>query len=75
MFKNFLIKHNIIKGTFYIESFVYVDENTKEMCDSSNMIKWLEPFSINCLYKDKDILAFKMLKDKYPEYSGHINLY
>lgn len=75
MLKNFLIKHNIIKGRFYIESFVYVDERSKVPVDMSDCVKWLMPFEITCLYKNKDKVAFQMLEDRYPEYKGFINLF
>lgn len=74
MFKRFLIKHNIIKGNFYIESFIHVDKN-KKPTEISDTVKWLLPFSLNCKYKDKDRLAFEMLNYKYPEYIGYINLF
>lgn len=75
-FKKFFIKHNVIKDTFLIEPFVYVNEKTKSPCfENSSMIKWLEPFTINCFYKDKDALAFKILEDKYPEYYKYIFLF
>lgn len=75
MLKQFLIKHNILKGKFLIESFVYVDKKTGLTCDASDTIKWLQPFCIHCFYKDKDDFAFKMLHYKYPEYIGYLNLY
>ncbi len=75
MLKRFLIKHNIIKGSFYIEAFVYVDRKTGRACDVSDTIKWLQPFCIKCFDKGKDDIAFNMLHYKYPEYIGYINLY
>ena len=75
MLKQFLIKHNILKGKFLIESFVYVNEKTGLPVESSNTIKWLTPFFIECKIKEKDKRSFEMLHYKYPEYSGYINLY
>ena len=75
MLKEFLIKHNIIKGTFYIEPFIYVDDKSKNPVDISGTIKWLKPFTLTCKYKDKYKRAFEMLNYKYPEYMGHIFLF
>ena len=74
MLKKFLIKHNIIKGAFYIEAFVYID-GEEETVSISDTIKWLQPFTLTCKYKDKDKRAFEMLHYKYPEYIGYINLF
>jgi len=74
MFKHFLIKHNIIKGRFWIEAFIYCDENGN-VNDEGKNIKFLEPFFITCKHKDMDELAFMMLNYKYPEYKGHIGIY
>ena len=75
MLKQFLIKHNILKGTFYIEAFVYVNEKTGLSDETSNTIKWLTPFCIKCKIKEKDERSFEMLHYKYPEFIGNINLY
>jgi len=75
MLKIFLIKHNVIKGNFYIESFVYVDAKTGMPVGMSDYIKWLKPFTLVCKFKDRDKRAFEMLRYKYPEYEGYINLY
>ncbi len=75
MLKRFLVKHNIIKGDFYIEPFVYIEQTTRLPCYCSDTIKWLKPFNLKCLSKDKDQLAFVMLNYKYPEYAGYIQLY
>lgn len=75
MFKKFLIKHNIIKGNFLIDPFIYVDEKTKEPVTCSGCIKNLKPFFINCKYKDKYNFAFQMLGYKYPEYIGYFNIF
>lgn len=76
MIKEFLVKHNIIKGRFYIEGFVYVkDKDGDDVVIMSDTIKWLSPFYLECKYKDKDRLAFQMLNYKYPIYKGYIYLY
>ena len=75
MLKNFLIKHNIIKGTFYIEAFVYIDGEDKNPVSISDTIKWLRPFTLTCKYKDRNKRAFEMLNYKYPGYMGYINLF
>lgn len=75
MIKQFLIKHNIIKGIFLIEAFVYVDEKTGLPVQMSDTIKWLTPFLIECKIKEKDNKAFEMLHYKYPQFAGYINLY
>lgn len=74
MLRNFLIKHNVIKGRFYIEAFVYVDDGNNPVM-MSDTVKWLQPFTITCKYKDQDRLAFEMLNYKYPMYVGYINLF
>ena len=74
-FKNFLVKNNIIKGVFFINAFVYVDETTGLVTLSSNKIKNLQPFSLKCRQKDVDYRAFDMLTYKYPEYAGYIRIY
>ena len=73
--KRFLVGHNIIRGDFYIEAFVYVNKETGLPDDCSDIIKWLKPFNLKCLEKDRDRLAFQMLEYKYPQYSGYINLF
>lgn len=75
MLKRFLIKHNIIKDVFYIEAFVYINGKDAIPVSSSNIVKWLKPFTITCKYKDRDERAFEMLHYKYPEYVGYINLF
>ena len=80
MIKKFLIKHNIIKGTFAYDPFIYVSENTGHPISSfsseiSDRIKWLEPIVITCKHRDADYIAFTMAHYKYPEYVGCINLF
>jgi len=75
MLKEFLIKHNIIKGDFYIEPFVYINGENKNSVSLSDTVKWLQPFTLTCKYKDKDKRAFEMLNYKYPEYKGYIFLF
>ena len=72
--KKFLIKHNVIKGDFVIESFIYI-KNHKPVLDPTDIMKWLEPVKVHCYYKDKDREAYKLLYDKYPQYKGLIWLY
>ena len=74
MIRQFLIKHNIINGKFFIEAFIYVDKDGKPV-DISNTIKWLQSFTIECKNKDKNKRAFEMLTYKYPQYAGYFNLY
>ena len=72
--KKFLIKHNIIKGTFCEQGLIYI-ENHKPSKEPTDIIKWLDEVSVHCYYKEKDKLLLNILEEKYPKYKGHIWLY
>ena len=71
---NFLISHNIIKGDFYVQGFIYI-KNHKPTNDITTNIKWLEEISIHCYFKDLYKIAFDKFNNMYPQYKGFINLY
>ncbi len=73
--KKFLIKHNIIKGDFYAQGFVYITANRKPTLFLSDTIKWLEEVKVHCYYKDRDRMLFNTLDELHPEYKGYIYLY
>lgn len=75
MIKKYLIKHNIIKGTFLIEPFIYVDKKGNPTLLMTGRVKWLKSFSITCLKKDMYRLAFEQLDRDYPQYRGCFNLF
>lgn len=70
----FLVKHNIIKGSFLEQGFIYVvnGEPTNEPVDC---VKWLDEISLHCYYKEKNKKCFDILNEKYPQYKGFINLF
>lgn len=72
--KNFLVKHNIIKGDFVEEGLIYISagEPSKEM---TNKVKWLDKVRLHCYCRDKERLAFETLNKKYPQYKGFIYLF
>lgn len=59
----------------FVEYLRKVDERSKVPVNMSDCVKWLMPFEITCLYRNKDKVAFQMLEDRYPEYKGFINLF
>lgn len=73
--KKFLIRHNIIKGDFHAQGFVYITANRKPTLLHTNTIKWLEEVKVHCYYKDRDKMLFKALYERHPEYKGYIYLY
>lgn len=75
MIKKYLIKHNIIKGTFLIEPFIYIDKKGNSTPLMTDRMKWLRSFSITCFQKDMYRLTFEQLDRDYPQYRGCFNLY
>lgn len=72
--KKFLVKHNIIKDHFYIDSFIYIKAG-KPCKEITTIIKWLKSLCIYTYYKNIDKKAFEILNKEYPEYKGYINIY
>lgn len=72
--KKFLIAHNIIKGNFHVQGFIYI-KNHKPTEDITNNIKWLKEITIRCYFKNLYVIAFGKFNNMYPEYKGFINLY
>ena len=72
--RKFLIKHNIIKGTFCGQGFVYI-KNHKLSEEPTDTIKWLDEVSVHCYYKEKGKLLLNVLNEKYPKYKGYIWVY
>ena len=72
--RRFLIRHNVIKGTFCEQGFIYI-KNHKPTNEITDIIKWLDEVSVHCYFKQKDTLMINILNEKYPEYKGLIWLY
>lgn len=73
--KWFLIKLNIFKYTFFVNSFVYIDNNENITKKITDKIKWLKTIKVKCFYKNMDKEALKILYAMYPQYKGFINLF
>ena len=73
--KTFLVKHNILKQTFNVEGFVYVDKNKKAVNDITDTVKWLGDVNIYCRYKDINKNALDIFNSLYPQYIGIIKIF
>lgn len=57
------------------QGFVYINSINKPV-HVSDTIKWLDEFIINTSSeKEADKIAFKYLRNKYPNYKGYLNLF
>jgi hypothetical protein len=62
------------KKRFYFEPFIYINQDGNIIKNSiGSRVKWLEKFTIDAYsQKSADKIAYEEIKEKYPEYIGHI---
>ena len=73
--KRLVIRSNLIKHTFAIEGFVYVDTCQNPVHYISENVRWLGLICVHCRYKDIDKKAIEKFEDMYPQYRGYINVF
>lgn len=74
-YNNWLIKHNLKKGTFIEEPFIYVDWKNNPTKEMTNTVKWLKKVTVYCFKSQKDALAISITIERYPELKDYIWLF